>query len=81
MSALPTTVVKTVHMEAEWSTDDPVGETVWLHELHDKTGYPHAVIGQAWFTRDDIAEVLAGHAASPSGEERIRQKAQGCELA
>ncbi len=67
------TVVKTVHMEAEWVSDDPVGETVWLHELHDKTGYPHAVIGQAWFGRDDIAEVLAGHASYPLVRS-VRQK-------
>ncbi|NNF79419.1 MAG: thioesterase, partial [Rhizobiales bacterium] len=66
-------VVKTVHMEAEWSPDDPVGETVWLHELHDKTGYPHAVIGQAWFSREDIAGVLAGHASYPLVRS-VRQK-------
>ncbi|MCP5083482.1 MAG: amidohydrolase family protein [Alphaproteobacteria bacterium] len=66
-------VVKTVHMEAEWRTDDPVGETVWLHELHDKTGYPHAVIGQAWFAREDVAKVLAGHASHPLVRS-VRQK-------
>ncbi|MEM7428486.1 MAG: amidohydrolase family protein [Pseudomonadota bacterium] len=66
-------VVKTVHMEAEWSPDDPVGETKWLHALHDETGYPHAVIGQAWFAREDIADVLAGHAAYPLVRS-VRQK-------
>lgn len=66
-------VVKTVHMEAEWTPDDPVGETQWLHELHDATGYPHAVIGQAWFAREDIADVLAGHAAYPLMRS-VRQK-------
>lgn len=58
-------VVKSVHMEAEWDAADPVGETRWLHDLHDRTGWPHAMVGQAWFARDDIAEVLAGHAAFP----------------
>ncbi|EDP65870.1 putative hydrolase [alpha proteobacterium BAL199] len=58
-------VVKSVHMEAEWDPRDPVAETRWLHELHDRTGWPHAVVGQAWFTRPDIATVLAGHAAFP----------------
>ena len=58
-------VVKTVHMETEWDPSDPVGETEWLHRYHDRTGYPHAVVGQAWFDRADIAEVLAGHAAFP----------------
>ncbi|NQW11031.1 MAG: amidohydrolase family protein [Alphaproteobacteria bacterium] len=59
------TIVKSVHMEAEWNPRDPVGETRWLHELHDRTGWPHALVGQVWFDRDDAAEVLAGHAAFP----------------
>ncbi len=58
-------VVKTVHMEAERDPTDPLGETAWLQDLHDQTGYPHAIIGQAWFDRDDIEAVLAGHANSP----------------
>ncbi len=66
-------VVKTVHMEAEWDPADPVGETAWLHDLHDATGYPHALIGQAWFRRDDIETVLQGHAAYPLARS-IRQK-------
>lgn len=58
-------VVKTIHMETEWDPTDPIGETDWLQRYHDKTGFPHAVVGQAWFDRADIAEVLAGHAAYP----------------
>jgi predicted TIM-barrel fold metal-dependent hydrolase len=58
-------VVKSVHMEAEWDPVDPVGESRWLHDLHDSTGYPHAIIGQAWFCREDIAKILAGHAGFP----------------
>ena len=41
-------IVKSVHMEAEWDSRDPVAETRWLHALHDATGWPHAVVGQAW---------------------------------
>ena len=66
-------VVKTVHMEAEWDDTDPVGETRWLHDLHDRTGYPHAVIGQAWFARGDIESVLAAQASFPLMRS-IRQK-------
>jgi predicted TIM-barrel fold metal-dependent hydrolase len=58
-------VVKTIHMETEWDPKDPVGETEWLQRYHERTGYPHAVVGQAWFDRADIAEVLVGHAAYP----------------
>ncbi len=67
------TVVKTVHMEAEWDDTDPVGETRWLHDLYDRTGYPHAVIGQAWFARGDIESVLAAQASFPLMRS-IRQK-------
>ncbi len=66
-------VVKTVHMEAEWQPSDPLGESRWLHALHDKTGYPHAIIGQAWFGRDDLQATLAGHAAYPLVRS-VRQK-------
>lgn len=66
-------VAKTVHMEAEWDPADPLGETRWLQELHDATGYPNAIIGQAWFERGDIASVLAGQAAFPLMRS-VRQK-------
>jgi len=55
-------VVASVHMEAEWDPRDPVGETRWLAELRRTSGFPTAAIGQAWFDREDIADVLAGHA-------------------
>lgn len=66
-------VVKSIHMEAEWDPRDPVAETRWLHELHDRNGWPHACVGQAWFGRDDIAGVLAGHAGFPLVRS-VRQK-------
>ena len=55
-------VVATVHMEAEWDPRDPAGETRWLDGLRRETGFPTAAIGQAWFDREDIADVLVGHA-------------------
>ena len=66
-------VLKSVHMEAEWNPADPVGETRWLHALHDQTGWPHAMVGQIWFDREDVAEVLAGHASFPLVRS-VRQK-------
>ena len=66
-------VVKSVHMEAEWDPRDPVAETRWLQALHDRSGWPHACVGQAWFGRDDIAAVLAGHAGFPLVRS-VRQK-------
>ena len=56
-------VVKSIYMEAEWDPADPLGETAWVMDLHERTGFPHAVIGQAWFMADDIEAVLAGQAS------------------
>ncbi len=58
-------IAGTVHMEAEWNPADPLGESRWLHDLAEAEGLPSAIIGQAWFDRDDIAAVLAGHGAYP----------------
>ena len=63
----------TVHMEAEWDRADPVAETRWLESLNAATGLPTACIGHAEFERDNIADVLARHAASPLMR-GIRQK-------
>lgn len=58
-------VIKTVHVEAEWNPRDPVGETKWLEAIHSDHGLPTAIIGAAWLDREDVRDVLAGHAASP----------------
>jgi predicted TIM-barrel fold metal-dependent hydrolase len=58
------TIVKTVHVQANWDTTDPVGETRWLDAVAPECGYPNAIVGAAYFARDDIERVLAGHAKS-----------------
>ena len=58
-------IVKTIHMEAEWDPKDPLGESEWLMQIHEKTGFPNAIIGQAWFLSEDIDEVLRAHAKCP----------------
>ena len=66
-------IVGTVHVEAEWRPSDPLGETRWLHDLAETEGLPSAIVGQAWFARDDIADVLVGQAAFPLTR-GVRQK-------
>ncbi|MBT4488709.1 MAG: amidohydrolase family protein [Rhodospirillaceae bacterium] len=66
-------IAGSVHIEAEWNPADPLAETRWLHDLAAAEGLPSAVISQAWFARDDIADILAGHAAYPLVR-GIRQK-------
>ncbi|MEI2417041.1 amidohydrolase family protein [Orrella sp. JC864] len=58
-------VVESVYVEAEWSPDDPIGETRYVHGLARRYGYPHAVVAQAWLHHDDAAHVLAQQAAFP----------------
>jgi len=58
-------VVKTVHVEAEWDPEDPVGETRWVSALAATHGIPNAIVAQAWLDRADVAEVLAAQAAFP----------------
>lgn len=55
-------VVKTVYVEAEWPQADPLAEIRWLAGLREREGLPTVAVGQAWFERPDIGEVLAGHA-------------------
>lgn len=56
-------VVATVHIEAEWTEDDPVGEQRWLSGLRQATGLPTVSVAQARLDRDDVAEVLAAQAS------------------
>ena len=58
-------VVGTVLMEGEWNPKDPVGESRWVSELAAETGFPNAMVAQAWMDRDDIEDVLAAHATLP----------------
>lgn len=58
-------VVKTVYVEAEWDPADPLGETRWIHRVHEQYGVPNAVVAQAWLDRADCAGVLAQQARFP----------------
>jgi len=58
-------VVGTVHVEAEWNPDDPVGETRWLQEIIAESGFPSAMVAQARLDRPDVEAVLEGHCRYP----------------
>lgn len=51
-------VMRHVVMEGEWDAADPVGEAVWMRELAQRTGVPHAMAAQIWLDRDDVHHVL-----------------------
>ncbi len=58
-------VVKTVHVEAEWNPDDPVGETRWLQQIFSQYGVPSVVVASARLDHQSVEQVLAAHAAFP----------------
>jgi len=66
-------LIGSVHVEAEWDPSDPLAETQWLTTLCQTYGLPTAIVGQAWFARGDIADVLARQAENPLVR-GIRQK-------
>lgn len=63
--ALGHNVLTTVHCEAEWDRADQVGETRWLTEIHNKHGFPGAIVAHAWFHTETAEEIIAAQAAFP----------------
>ena len=62
-------VVKSVHVQANYDFDDPVGETRWLQGVADapgSRGFPHAIVGWVDFTAPDCERRLEEHAAFPN---------------
>ncbi len=58
-------VIDSVYVEAEWDPDDPIGETRWVHGIHQEFGLPSAIVAQAWLDSDDAGTVLAAQADFP----------------
>ncbi len=58
-------VLTTVHCEAEWDRADQVGETAWITDIHQRYGFPGAIVAHAWFDREDAEEVIAAQAGFP----------------
>jgi predicted TIM-barrel fold metal-dependent hydrolase len=57
---------QSVYVQANWKLDDSVKEVEWVHEQHERTGWPHAIVGSAdLFSPDAIATIEAVLAASP----------------
>ena len=54
-------VVKAVHVEAAFGSDDPVEETEWLQHLADTTGFPHAIVARTNLKSPDVVQQLERH--------------------
>ena len=55
-----------VHIEAAYDPADPVSETRWLQQVADESGFPHAIVANAFLERSDIEEQLRQHAEAPN---------------
>jgi predicted TIM-barrel fold metal-dependent hydrolase len=62
----PHAVVKSVHVQANWNSDDPVGETRWCQSVADAHGFPHAIVAYANLAQADVEDLLAAHRESPN---------------
>jgi predicted TIM-barrel fold metal-dependent hydrolase len=58
-------ITATVHMEAEWHPDDPVGESKWIDALRQSDVLPTVAVGAGPLHREDIAEILAAQSRYP----------------
>ena len=58
-------VIKTVHVEADAHTGDPLDETYWLTELHKRKGVPNAIVAWAPLIQPQTEEILARQAENP----------------
>lgn len=59
------TIIGSVHVEAEWNPDDPVGETRWLADISESCQHPVVFVVQARLEQNNIEEILSGHSPFP----------------
>ena len=62
----PQNVVKSVHVQADFSGPDPTVETRWLQSIADVHGFPHGIVAHTDFRSPDAGEELDRHCESPN---------------
>jgi predicted TIM-barrel fold metal-dependent hydrolase len=57
---------QSVYVQANWKLEDSLAEVQWVHEQHERTGWPHAIVGSADLFAENAIETLeAQKEASP----------------
>lgn len=51
-------VVRSVYVQTNWAKDRFEDEVAWVHDVAKQTGWPHAVVGYADFSVDDVRPQL-----------------------
>lgn len=54
-------IVKSVHIQAGWSGEQPAEETKWLQKIANKHGYPHGIVAYADLSNPDLEKILTEH--------------------
>jgi predicted TIM-barrel fold metal-dependent hydrolase len=57
---------QSVYVQANWRLEDSLKEVEWVHAQHERTGWPHAIVGSAdLFDAGAVETLQAQAAASP----------------
>lgn len=59
-------ITKSVHLECEGFSYDPVLETKWIQEIADRHGLPQGIVGYAPLHHQEIASILKRHCEYPN---------------
>jgi predicted TIM-barrel fold metal-dependent hydrolase len=54
---------QSVYVQANWKLEDSLKEVQWVHEQHERTGWPHAIVGSADLFDANAFETLQEQAA------------------
>ncbi len=68
-------VVRTVHVEADYSGDDPVEETAWLESVAGEYGHPNALVVYVDLESQDAERQMERHLAASSRVRGVRVRA------
>ncbi len=58
-------IYKTIHMEAEWNKNNPIGEIIWLEKIYKKFGLPNGAVGQIWLHEKGSELLLKEYSKHP----------------
>lgn len=58
----PVKIAGSVHVQAGWRADDPLGETEWLDSVAEASGFPSVIVAAADLSHENAAATLRAHA-------------------
>ena len=53
---------QSVYVQANWALEDSLAEVEWVHAQHERTGWPHAIVGSADLFEANAFETLQAQA-------------------